>query len=729
MTPCTNSFPGTLSPVVLLAALAVTVSPLGAQTPDTASLPGHVIRALERATRLPHTSQMDDERITVTVVLRLSDPQGARALAADYSNPASLNYGRAIGLPELSARFGPSQDAWNTVLAYLQQHGLTLSNSALDRVAMTVTGTRAQVQKAFNVAIDNYQLGDRTFHAVARDPVVPAAIAPYILCVTGLSNLARAHTNLNPTLVPASVATAYNGALTPAGTTNTGGLPPGLDGSGVTIGLLEVDGFPLNDVSNWLAFAKLPANLINHIHVFSAVSPSGCGFTSPQCGTSEVLLDIAAAMGMATGARIEIFENPLDTDMATAMAVATTELSVRPPAVLSISLGQCEDTISAGDAEAMDVFAALGLAMGISTFAGTGDTGANCGGTPNTISAPSDSPNAVAVGGTILRVDSSNAYNSESWWTSNVGAGGFGDSQYFFFCGTSPCYPGEPGRSVPDVSMEAYPGIVICQPNCSYKSGGTTYFNVARGTSLSTPLWAATWALTLQAASDAGIGTPRAGYGNLYNYTAGLHGPATMTGLGNDFVHVGLGSPNITRLVSLFVPPTITGFNPGHGTFAGGTTVTIHGTGFIGVKNVMFGGNPGTNLTIDSDSKLTVVTPFAQNNANAEVKLNTPGGTATASTQFGYDPEIDYVSPPNGPAAGGTTVTVTGISLSTDLTFEFIAPGETDHAVSPLHCAANHMSCTMVSPPHAPGQVNVRAVAPWGFISPILPIDDQFAYQ
>jgi len=527
--------------------------------------------------------------------------------------------------------------------------------------------------------------------------------------------------------VPASLANAYNGALTPAGTTNTGGLPPGLDGSGVTIGLLEVDGFPLDDVGNWLAFAKLPANLINHVHVFSAVSPSGCGFSSPQCGTSEDLLDIAAAIGMANGARIEIFENPLDSDVATDMAVAYTELSVRPPAVLSMSLGQCEDTISSADAQAMDIFAALGLAMGISTFAGTGDNGPNCGGTLNTISAPSDSPQVVAVGGTTLRVSSSNAYNSESWWDIGGGSGGFGDSQYFFFCGTSPCYPGEPGRSVPDVSMEAYPGIVICQPNCSHKSGGTTFYNVGQGTSLSTPLWAATWALALQAAWDAGIGTPRAGYGNLYNgdYPSGLHGFATMTGFGNDFVHVGLGSPNITRLISLFVPPTITSFNPAHGTFAGGTTVTLHGAGFIGVKNVNFGGNPGTGLTIISDSKLTVVTPFANNTANAEVKLNTPGGTAAASDRFQYDPVVTFISPANGPAAGGTTVTISGIALSTDLSFEF---GKGNPAAN-KSCDTTHTSCIVVTPPHAAGTVNVRAVAPWGFATVPLPIDNQFTYQ
>jgi hypothetical protein len=171
---------------------------------------------------------------------------------------------------------------------------------------------------------------------------------------------------------------------------------------------------------------------------------------------------------------------------------------------------------------------------------------------------------------------------------------------------------------------------------------------------------------------------------------------------------VGLGSPNITKLISLFVPPGITSFSPTNGSFAGGTKVTLHGTGFIGVKNVTFGGNAGTSLTIDSDSKLTVVTPFANHNANAEVKLTTPSGTATASTRFDYDPEIDFVSPTTGPAAGGTTITVSGVSLANDLTFEF----GTGNAASKVACNSTHTSCTMVTPPHATGTVNVRAVAP-----------------
>jgi len=716
--------------LAMLAALAMLASPLGAQTPRNASLPGHVIRALANATRLPHTRQMDEEPITVTVVLNLSDPQGAEALEEEYSTPTSPNYHQTITVFDFTSRFGPTQEAWDAVLAYLEQNGLTLSHSTIDRMTMSVTGTRAQVQEAFHVMVDNYQLGDRTFHAVASDPVVPATIAPWIATVAGLSDLARPHLFNTPSFpVPASLATAYNGTLTPSGTTNTGGLPPGLDGKGTTIGLLEDDGFALSDVSNWLSYASLPANLINHIHVYSAVTPSGCSPLSAGCGTSEVLLDIAAALGIAPGAKIEIFESALDSaSIATAMDDAIIDLaSFSTPAVLSMSFGYCEDSMSQGDAAYLDQFAAVSLLYGVSLFASTGDTGSTCAGTePNTIPAPADSPHVVAVGGTNVNVDSNNSYDSEGWWHCCGGSGGFGTSRYFSEPGyQSKLYPGAAGRSVPDVSMEAAPSVTICQPSC-FNASGQPY--VSGGTSLSAPLWAGTWALLQQARSDAGMFTPSAAHGYIYTLADGLHAASTMTD--TDFQHVGLGSPNITKLIAIAVPPAIGSFSPTNGSFAGGTKVTIYGLGFIGVKDVTFGGYPGTNLRIESDNRLTVDTPFANDNAAAEVKVATPGGTANANSfgRFDYDPIIDFVRPTFGSVAGGTTVTVTGIALSDNLTFEFIAPGESDHKATQVSCSNQHTSCKMLSPAHLPGTVNVVAVAPWGYTSPVQPMYDQFTY-
>jgi hypothetical protein len=706
---------------ILLCAIAL-ASPLAAQTPNNASLPGHVIKALANATRLPHTPQMDEEPITVTVALNLSDPEGAKSLVEEYSNPTSPNYQRTITVSEFTARFGPSQEAWDTVLAYLQQNGLTLSRSAIHRRMMSVTGTRAQVQKAFNVIIDDYQLGDRTFHAVAGDPVVPAAIAPLIATVAGLSNLARPHTLNTPfPLQPASLATAYNGALTPAGTTNTGGvLPPGLDGAGTTIGLLEFDGFQFSDVSAWLSLASLPANLVNRVGVHSingGGAPSGCTQKDNNCGTTEALLDIAAVLGIAPGAVIAVFAASPGTDLPSALDEAAFELTFSAPAVLSISLVYCEDTISSSEANLIDNIAAINSTSGVSIFAGSGDSGATCAdGSANTTAAPADAPYVVAVGGTMLNVDSDNTYDTESWWTTNnSGSGGFGTSQFFSEpTYQSTLYPGAAGRSVPDVSMYAFPGVTISQ-------SGTAF--VAGGTSLATPLWAATWALLDQANLNAGRAPLNAANGNLYTLTKGLHRASTMTGLGNNFQHVGLGSPDITNLIAIAVPPQIDSFSPPTGFFAGGTKVTIHGAGFIGVKKVTFGGYAGTNLTIESDTKLTVDTPFAHDNAGAAVKVVTPGGTATAPGLFDYDPIINSVSPTTGPIGGETTVTITGIALSNVMNFEF---GDGSHLATKVSCPT-HESCTMASPAHAPGLVKILVVTPWGYVSS--PAPEEFKYE
>jgi hypothetical protein len=397
-----------------------------------------------------------------------------------------------------------------------------------------------------------------------------------------------------------------------------------------------------------------------------------------------------------------------------------------------MSFGYCEDSMSKADAVYLDQFAAVSLLYGISLFASTGDTGSTCAGTePNMITVPADSPHVVAVGGTNVNVDSNNSYDSEGWWAHCCGgSGGFGTSRYFSEPGyQSKLYPGAAGRSVPDVSMEAAPGVTICQPNCTYVSGGTTYANLAGGTSLSAPLWAGTWALLQQARSDAGMFTPSAAQGYIYTLADGLHAASTMTGPTNDFQHVGLGSPNITKLIAIAVPPAIGSFNPTNGFFGGGTKVTIYGRGFIGVKDVTFGGNAGTNLRIESDDKLTVDTPFANHNAAAEVQVVTPGGTANANAfgRFDYDPIIEFVSPNFGSAPGGDTVTVTGVALSDNLTFEFIAPGQSDHKATQVSCT-NHTSCKMLSPAHAVGTVNVVAKAPWGYTSPVQPTGDQFTY-
>ena len=722
-----------------LALLFASLAPLAAQSPNAGlvALPGHVIRALPNATPVPHTPQMDTQPITVTVVLNLSDPAGAAALEQDVSNPNSANFRETIGASQFTARFGPSQQAYDTVLNYLQSFGLTLSEGSQNRRTITVTGTRGQAQKAFNVAIGDYQLGTRTFHAVAGDPSVPSAIAPLIAAVAGLNNLAVPTPAFSPfPFTPNSIAIAYNGTVTAAGKTNSTGLPPGLDGKGQTIGLIEFDGFNYSDVSNWLSFAGLPSGLIKQVSttpINGGTGPSGCTQYQSGCGTTEVLLDIEAALGIAQGANIVVFDAPNSTDLADAVNQAGNYLTYSSGGTLSMSWNVCEDDISTSDESSIDSILADFTLWGITLFNSTGDNCSTCkngsGGVyPGVIAFPADAPHAVAVGGTTLNVNSDNTYNTESWW---LNSGGFGVSQ--FSSDPEPGYQSSfysaAGRSVPDVSMEAANSIIVCQattsdsPDCG-DTGTPGLFNVIGGTSLATPLWAATWAITQQASVDAGGYQWSASDGYLYTIPKAFHRASTMTGTGNNFAHVGLGSPDMTTLVAMANPPRIDSYLPYGGPASGGTKVTIIGAGFIGVTKVTFGGVDATKLTVYSDTKLTVEAPPAPSE-EVTLELETPGGTAKAAGLYTYNPEITGVSPDKGPLEGGTSVTVTGLALSSK-NEKFIF-GVTEAATS-VSCPSS-TKCTMVSPAHAPGVVDIQAQTPWGSGYSPLTSADHFTYQ
>jgi hypothetical protein len=164
------------------------------------------------------------------------------------------------------------------VLDWLNQNGFSLTQGSDNRLTLTVSGTRGQAEHAFGVTIDDYLMGTRQFHAIDTDPSIPAALAPWIRSVTGFSNLARPR----PALSPQTIAQAYNGTLTPGGAlpgTGSGVLPPGINGAGQTIAVIEYDSFFPSDVSFWLAQVGLPATLINQVTtvpVSKGTSPSGC---------------------------------------------------------------------------------------------------------------------------------------------------------------------------------------------------------------------------------------------------------------------------------------------------------------------------------------------------------------------------------------------------------------------------------------------------------------------
>ncbi len=116
-------------------------------------------------------------------------------------------------------------------------------------------------------------------------------------------------------------------------------------------------------------------------------------------------------------------------------------------------------------------------------------------------------------------------------------------------------------------------------------------------------------------------------------------------------------------------PTSVTGVSPNAGPIAGGSLVTVTGSGFVGVTSVDFGATPGTNLNVQSATTLTVDSPAGV--GTADITVTTPSGTSptTPADQFTYvaAPTVSSLSADTGPAGGGTLVTITGMNF-TDVT-------------------------------------------------------------
>ena len=571
--------------------------------PPRATLPGHVLDALSRAAAI----QTKDggaagqlETITLTVVLRRSDPFGFQQYLRDVYDTQSPQYRKFLAPTEVSDRFGPSQRDYAAVQAYFEQQGFTLIHDSANRMTLTVRGTRGQAETALAVKLNDYQLGQKRFYANDRDPSLPASLSPLVQSISGLSTLATPHAATKEQFDIACGALGLGGAGAPLIIESLATFalfgyvvffgtalcflisfaphppPPPVkpakhhhdphqhpqkrhrrgkaeatdavltpepsptgepDGTGQKIGLLEFDSFQPSDVSDYLTLMGVPTTLMSQL---SKIDINGG--TTPGADASEVLLDIEMVMLGAPGATYVVYDAPSSTSYE-AMFNAMINDGVT---VISNSWSSCEDEISLAEAQSIDAVLQTAAASGISVFNAAGDSGTTCiDGSPNTVGVPADSPNATSVGGTSLAFGRGGLYGGETLWTDNTtppsGQGGFGLSKMF----PRPNYQNglnvSAMRSVPDVSINADPasGAQICEA----ADGGCPNGKLYGGTSMSAPMWAA-FAALINDSQGVNLGNFNLALYPLAN-TAAFHDAASM---GSDFAHVGLGSPNLDRI-------------------------------------------------------------------------------------------------------------------------------------------------------------------------------------
>jgi hypothetical protein len=157
-------------------------------------------------------------------------------------------------------------------------------------------------------------------------------------------------------------------------------------------------------------------------------------------------------------------------------------------------------------------------------------------------------------------------------------------------------------------------------------------------------------------------------------------------------------------------PPSITTFTPQSGPAAGGTSVTVTGSGFDSQASVFFGGVQAQVTSRRGTTSLTVDTPEHAPGQVPVVVTNDDGQTATAPQNYTYiaGPAVSSLKPISGPAAGGTVVTITGTGFDPLATVTF---GGTPCSVT-SRTGTTQMS--VVTPEHDAGRVSVVVTNPDG---------------
>jgi hypothetical protein len=82
----------------------------------------------------------------------------------------------------------------------------------------------------------------------------------------------------------------------------------------------------------------------------------------------------------------------------------------------------------------------------------------------------------------------------------------------------------------------------------------------------------------------------------------------------------------------LTTQPTVTSLSPAKGGQAGGKTVTITGTNFVGVSSVKFGAANARSFSVVSPTSIKAVSPAAAPGV-VDVTVTTPEGTSATSSQ------------------------------------------------------------------------------------------------
>ena len=149
--------------------------------------------------------------------------------------------------------------------------------------------------------------------------------------------------------------------------------------------------------------------------------------------------------------------------------------------------------------------------------------------------------------------------------------------------------------------------------------------------------------------------------------------------------------------------PVVSSVSPTSGPTAGGTSITITGTGFLAGASVSVGGTAATNVAVANSTTITAATPAHAAGTVDVMVTNTDAQSGTKTGGFTYiaPPVVSSVSPTSGSTAGGTSITITGTGFLANATVSVGGTAASSVAV------VNSTTITALTPAHTAGTVDV----------------------
>jgi subtilase family serine protease len=465
--------------VVVLAFAACAPAPSGsAALPAKASRtpappPPTLSAAIRNAIRLGPSDAATT--VSLSFALKVRNPERLAALIAS---------GQTVTPEAYSAEFGIDPARVQGAVADLQRTGFSASwrpGSSL----IAADGPAPLAAALLSVDIESYRLANGTvFYATLDQPRIPTVLANVAASVSGLDNYRRARSFAvrRGGLTPTDILSFYN--LQPLRQT-------GLDGTGQTIVLPEIDDLPnLDDLNKFATEFSLPP----FDSLLTIKRDPNWG--TPEKPQGETVLDLEIIHEVAPNAKLVIYLSAADFghgDRAFDQLV-TDHLG----SIISESLGACEPDTPSGHRNTYAAIQDRAVAQGMSHFVASGESGAyTCGEDQDPAgSFPATLPTVTTVGGTTVFESVQGLYFKERAWGSPIDESGTGGGPSQFY--PIPDYQknvaqssGHGQRQMPDVSAAGDPatGFHVVFGGKDGQVGGT---------SASTPLWAATIALVNQ---------------------------------------------------------------------------------------------------------------------------------------------------------------------------------------------------------------------------------------